>query len=119
MASDFPTTNLDAALGAIFSTATTYYLGLNTASPGQTGANEGTDGRQALQFAAASGGSMASSDSQTWSSAVGGQTYADFSIWSAATSGTYEGGGTLTASITPSAGTQISVATGGITITAS
>lgn len=111
--------NLDAANNAILAAATTYYLGLNTATPGQTGASEGTDGRKAITFAASSGGTQNSNSAQSWPSAVGGQTYGWFSVWSAATGGTYERGGTLTSSITPSAGSQISVASGAISFTAS
>lgn len=114
-----PNAGLDAAQNAIIATATTYYLSLHTGSPGTTGANEGTDGRKAITFAASSSGSQASNDTQTWASAVGGQTYSYFGIWSASTGGTFVRGGSLTSNITPGAGAQISVASGAITFTAS
>lgn len=112
------TADADIAQNAEIVPATTYYLSLHTGDPGITGATEGTDGRKAITFASSSGGSMASSSAQSWPSAVGGQTYAFFGLWTAATAGTYKRGGTLT-SITPPAGATISVASGAITFTAS
>ena len=118
--SDFPTAQQDAALDAIITTGTTYYLSLHTADPAQTGANEGGDGRQSIVFGnAASAGSKASTTNQTWSSAVGGYTYTYFGIWSAASGGTYKCGGPLASGITPPASSQITVATGAIAFTAS
>ena len=111
------TAEADIAQNAMLVPATTYYLSLHTADPGTTGASEGTDGRKAITFAASSGGTQASNSAQSWPSAVGGQTYTFFGIWSAVTAGTYERGGTLT-SITPPAGANISVASGAITLTA-
>jgi hypothetical protein len=108
----------DTAQNAVLVPSTTYYVSLNTSDPGATGTGEGTDGRKAITFASSSAGSQASSNSQSWPSAVGGQTYTFFSIWTAATAGSYKRGGTLT-SITPSAGSTISIATGAITLTAS
>src|SRR5215471_20997525 len=102
------TAQADVAQNAVLSSATTYYLSLHTADPGATGTGEGTDGRKAITFAASSGGSQASSNNQTWAAAVGGQTYQFFGVWTAATSGTYLRGGTLT-SITPGAGATINV----------
>jgi hypothetical protein len=114
---DVSTASADAAQNAILVAGTTYYLGLNTADPGATGANEGTDGRQAVTFAASSGGSQPSNDAQTWSSAAGGHTYTYFSIWTAATGGTFIRGGALNQSITPAAGGSISFASGAIVFT--
>jgi len=101
------------------SNVTTYWLGLNTGDPGKTGANEGGDGRQSITFGSSSSGSQASSSGQTWGSAVGGFTYSFFSVWSASTAGTYIRGGSLTANITPSAGSQIQFSSGAVTFTAS
>lgn len=112
------TAQADVAQDAVIVPSTTYYLSLHTGDPGTTGASEGTDGRKAITFAASSGGSQASSNAQSWPTAVGGQTYAYFGIWTAASGGTYRRGGTLT-SITPSAGATISIASGAITLTAS
>jgi len=114
-----PSAKADAAQNAILATSTNYFLSLHTATPGTTGASEGTDGRQTIQFAASSSGTQASNTSQTWSSAVGGQTYTHFGIWSLVSGGTYIRGGQLTTPITPGAGAQITVASGAITFTAS
>jgi hypothetical protein len=111
------TAQADVAQNAVLVPSTTYYLGLNTGDPTNTGAGEGTDGRKAITFSASSGGSQPSSNAQSWPSANGGQTYAYFSIWSATSGGSYLRGGTLT-SITPSVGATISVAAGAITLTA-
>lgn len=116
--SQVPNAGLDAAQNAIIASATTYYLGLNTGDPGKTGASEGGDGRQAIQFGASSSGSQASTDAQTWSSAVGGYTYTYFSVWSASSGGTYERGGQLSSSIDPTAGQEIEFAIGAVTFTA-
>ena len=121
------TAQANAGLGAIFNTATTYYLGLNTADPSTTGANEVTGGsyvRQAITFAAASGGSAASggtSAAQTFTGMpveAGGTPY--FSIWTASTSGTFlEGGTTSGLSGAISAGSTITFASGAVTFTLS
>jgi|SRR6185437_6650265 len=116
---DVSAAELDAAQNAILATATTYYLGLNTGDPGQTGANEGGDGRKAITFAASSGGTQASNNAQTWNSAVGGFTYTNYSVWTAPTGGTYLRGGALNSNITPPAASQIQFLSGAITFTAS
>lgn len=112
------TAQADVAQNAVLGTGTTYYLSLHTSDPGTAGSSEGTDGRKAITFGASSGGTQASTNAQSWSSAIGGQTYGFFGIWTAATAGTYLRGGTLS-SITPAAGATISVAIGAITLTAS
>lgn len=109
----------DVAQNAVLGAGTTYYLSLHTADPGTAGSSEGSDGRKAITFGASSGGSQASTNSQSWSSAVGGQSYPYFGVWTAATAGSYLRGGTLTSTITPAAGATISVATGAIVLTAS
>src|SRR4051794_40739702 len=109
------TAQADVAQNAVLGAGTTYYLSLHTADPGTAGSGEGTDGRKAITFGSSSGGTQASTNAQSWSSAVGGQTYAWFGVWTAASGGTYLRGGTLT-SITPAAGATISVAIGAITL---
>jgi hypothetical protein len=113
------TAQADVAQNAVLGTGTTYYLSLHTGDPGPSGTAEGSDGRKSITFASSSGGTQASNSAQSWSSAVGGQTYGYFGIWTAATAGTYLRGGTLTASITPAAGATISIGVGAITLTAS
>jgi|ERR1019366_761257 hypothetical protein len=116
--SDVSTAMADAAQNAIFATSTNYYLSLHTGDPAATGANEGSEGRQAIQFGASSTGTQASTTAQVWASAVGG-TYPYFGIWSAASSGTYKRGGALTSTISPPAAASITFAIGAITLTAS
>ena len=116
---DVASAELDAAQNAILATSTTYYLSLHTGDPVGTGAHEGTDGRQAITFNASSSGTQTSSNGQTWLSVAGGQTYAYFGIWTAASSGTYLRGGSLTSSITPPAAAEVVFASGAITLTAS
>jgi hypothetical protein len=112
------TAQADAAQNAAIVPATGYFLSLHTADPGITGASESTEGRKAITFASSSGGTQASNSSQSWPSAVGG-TYTHFGVWTAVTAGTYLRGGQLGASISPPAASTISVASGGITFTAS
>ena len=92
-------TYADNMLGQI--TGTGLSMGINSASPGTTGANELVGGtaytgtRPAIAWAASSGGVVSSNDTQTFAMLVtesGGIPY--FSIWTAATAGTYLTGGT-------------------------
>jgi hypothetical protein len=115
---DVPSAGEDAAQNAILATATTYYLSLHTGDPGTTGANEGSEGRQAITFGASSGGSQASNSAQTWPSAVGGG-YSYFGVWTASSGGTYKRGGWLTPTIYPLAGTEIVFASGAVAFAAS
>jgi hypothetical protein len=112
------TAEADVAQNAAIVPSTTYYLSLHTADPGITGTGEGTDGRKAITFAASSGGSQASNSAQSWPSAVGGQSYVYFGLWTAITAGTYLRGGTLTP-VTPGVGAAISILSGAIILTAS
>jgi len=114
-------TSENTAISAVFVPSTTYYLSLHSATPGQNGASEITGGsyaRQVIQFGAASGGSESSTDSQTFTNLpaeASGIPY--FGIWTAATGGTYLGGGTttgLTGSL-PS-GISVNFATGAVTL---
>lgn len=117
---DVSNANLDAAQNAIIVPSTTYYLSLNTADPGTTGASEGAGlTRQAITFGSSSSGTQASTSAQAFTSMPGSATYTFFSVWSAVTAGTYERGGSLSASITPPSGSTVNVASGGITFTAS
>jgi len=112
------------AIAAVFVPSTTYYLSLHSATPGQNGASEITGGsyaRQTLTFGSASGGSESSTNSQTFTNLpaeTSGIPY--FGIWSAASSGTYIGGGTTTG-LTGSlpAGISVNFATGAVTVSIS
>jgi len=109
----------DAANNAIVIPSTTYYLSLHTANPAQTGTGEGPDGRESIVFNSSSSGTQASTTTQTWPTVVGGNTYGYFGIWTAASGGTFVRGGVLTLSLpTPTAGSEIVISAGGITLLA-
>lgn len=122
---DLTTANADTMLNAAPCVpSTTYYLSLHTASPGTTGANEvsgGSYARQAITFGSASAGSQASTDSQSFAgmpSESGGTPY--FGVWSAASGGTFEcGGSTSGLSGAIASGTTITFSTGDVTLTLS
>lgn len=116
---DVPGSKLDAAQDAIVIPATTYYLGFNTGTPGDTGANEGTAGRMAIKWGTSATGTQANTISGTLATAPGAETYTHFSVWTASSGGTYVRGGSLTPSITPGAGSTITVAVGALKFTAS
>lgn len=94
--------------------------GLNTGSPSNTGANEVTGGsyvRQAATFGLPSAGVKTSTNAQNWTS-MPSCTVGYFTFWSATTSGTYYGGGALSASLTVPSGATVAAAIGALTITA-
>lgn len=100
--------------------STTYYMSLHSATPGTTGASEvsgGSYARQVIEFGSASGGVLASTDAQTYTSLPalsGGVPY--FGLWTSLSGGTYLGGGTVTGAPGPmSAGASLSFGTGVIT----
>ena len=119
------TTDADTMLNASVVAATTYYLALFTTDPGTTGASGevtgGSYARQAITFGTAAAGSVASTDSQLFTSLpaeAGGIGY--FGIFTAASGGSYKWGGTVTGlSGSLPAGINVSFATGGITATQS
>lgn len=122
--SRLPTAQEDTGLDALFTTSTTYYLALFTTDPGTTGASGevtgGSYARQAIQFAAASAGSKASSDAQSFTSMpaeAGGIPY--LGIFTAATAGTYLGGGTVSGVSSVASGDTVSFAIGAVTMTLS
>lgn len=120
-----PTTQANAALGAILSTATTYTLALFTSDPLLTGASGevtgGSYARQNITFSAASGGSMVSGGTSaaqnftTMPAEAGGIPY--FGIYN---SGTYIFGGTTSglAGSIPS-GATVSFAAGQVSVSIS
>ena len=118
---DLPSASIDTMLDALLVAGTTYYLSLHTADPGTTGANElagGSYARQAITFAAASGGSKASNDAQAFTGmpAVSGDLW--IGIWSAATAGTFLLGDPSAAVTGPvAAGASVDFASGAVTAT--
>ena len=116
-----PVAQENTGLNAMFVPATTYYLALFTSDPSTTGsAGEVTGGsyaRQAIAFGSASSGSQASTNAQTFTGMpveAGGTPY--FGLFTAATSGTYLGGGTTTGlSGSISAGSTVTFSIGSVT----
>lgn len=120
---DVALADLAAAQSAILTPGVTYYLSLNTADPGSTGASEGTGfTRQPITFGtptSASPSIQASTDNQAFTNMPGSVTYTNFSVWTAASAGSYLRGGALGSAIIPPAGATVTVATGAITFQAS
>jgi hypothetical protein len=104
----FSATGEDDALASLAVTGNSY-ISLHTASPGTTGANEvsgGSYARVQTTWGSASGGS--STGSQVTINVPASTTIEYFGIWTAATGGTYIGGGPLPANETyGSAGTYL------------
>jgi hypothetical protein len=113
-----PNAGLNAALDAVLTTSTTYYLSLHSADPSTTGANEFSGGgyaRQAIVFGtAAAAGSKASTTAQTVPNA-GTVPATHTGVWSASTAGTYVCGQAMTSSVTAA---SISFPIGAVTETA-
>lgn len=88
------------------------YISLHTGDPSTTGANEATGGspayarKQTTWTGGASDGSVSGSE-VTFDAAAG--TYTHFGVWSAASGGTFIGGGALNASATLGAQGQVKV----------
>lgn len=85
------------------------YVSLHTADPGATGTNEVTGGspayaRKSVTWAAASGGSKAASNQPEFD-VPASTTITHVGIWSASTSGTFYGSGTITSETFAAQGT--------------
>ncbi len=106
-----------------FTPDATIYVSLHTGDPGDNGANEvtgGTYGRQSCAFDAADANHTHNTAvlNFTLMPAIGNPTYVSyFGLWSAATNGTFRGGGELTTPKETNAGDTFQIAAGGITIT--
>ena len=90
------------------------YMSLHTADPGDNGASEATGGsyaRKAITFAAASNGKVESAGAVTYDGMPAAM-ITHFGIWSAASGGTFLGGGPLAASKTTTAGDTLNFAAG-------
>jgi hypothetical protein len=97
------------------------YVGLNTTSPGFTGANEVTGGsyaRQSGAWGAPSTGVKSSTGALSWTN-MPSATVGYFSIWTASTSGTNSGNGALASSLTVPTGATVTAAIGAVTLTQS
>lgn len=95
---------------ADFEAGRALYVSLHTADPSTTGANETTGGgyaRISVPYAAATGGTATATAVVV--SIPGSTAHTHFGLWSAATAGTFRGGGALSPSVTLGAAGQVSV----------
>lgn len=121
--SRLPTAQENTGIAALFVPSTTYYLALFTSDPGTTGASGEVSGgsyaRQSITFGAASSGSEASTNTQTFTNIPvesGGIGY--FGIFTSG--GTYLGGGTVSGlSGSIPAGASVVFSTGAVTVSLS
>jgi hypothetical protein len=77
-----------------------FYVQLHVGDPGAAGtANPAVNtSRQQVTFgSAATGGAISSTTDTTWTNVTGNEDYSHYSIWSASSSGTFQGSGTITA----------------------
>ena len=94
------------------------YLQLHTGDPGEAGtANAASEtSRQAATFAAASGGSMATSATAGWTSVAATETYSHWSLWDASTGGNALWSGALASSAALTAGDTFQITSLTITL---
>ena len=94
------------------------YVKLHVGAPGEAGtSNAATETtRKLVTFAAASGGSMASDVTLTWTNVAGTEDFTHFSLWDHLTAGNCLWDGTITANAV-TAGDTFTIASGNLTIT--
>lgn len=95
----------------------TLYVSLHTADPGATGASEvsgGSYARQAVTFAAPSGGTASNSGVLNFTG-MPAVTVTHISLWDASTAGTFHQSGALTSSVVVASGNTLQFAAGAIT----
>ena len=94
-----PTTNATKETAALAVTALGGWISLHTADPGTTGANEATGGSPAYarkQTTWTAGGSDGVVNGSEVTIDLAAGTYTHFGVWTAATAGTFIGGGSIT-----------------------
>jgi hypothetical protein len=94
------------AVGGVSFAAGGQYVKLHLGDPGEDGtSNAATNAtRQAIVFASATSGSMATSSGATWTNVSTTETYSHWSLWDAATSGNCLWTGALSSSAAVTAG---------------
>jgi hypothetical protein len=94
------------------------YIKLHTGDPGAAGtANAATETtRKQISLGTPSGGVVTNDTAITWTSIAGSEDATHFSLWTAATAGTFLFSGTITAAAY-TAGDTYEIAIGGLTIT--
>jgi hypothetical protein len=82
------------------------WIKLHTGDPGEDATNNNATNavRQSVSFSAASGGSLVSSATVTWTSVSTTETYSHFSLWDASTAGNPLWKGALSSSAAVTAG---------------
>lgn len=103
---------LDTLRNVSFAVANTF-LKLHTGDPGEDAANNNAANtlRVAVSFSAASGGSIASSATTTWTNVPTTETYSHFSLWDASTAGNPLWKGALSSSAAVTAGDTFQITT--------
>jgi len=116
MATGVASASAASSLDTILGTSANRYVQLHTGDPGAAGTANiaGNTTRAVTQFAAASGGSKSTNADATWTSVSNTETYTFFSIWSAASSGTFYFSGTVTGGAV-TAGNDFKFASGNLT----
>lgn len=112
---------LDALTGRATYTATPVYAKLHVGDPGASGtANAAAETtRKIVSWNAASGPSIASSATLTWSAYPSGETPTHLSFWDGVTAGNYKGSAPLNAAAVMITGESLNIAAGGFTVTIS
>jgi len=109
---------LDALLRAVaFTGAASLFLSIHTADPGDTGTSEYTTytgTRPSVAFSAAAAAATASTSQQDYA-AMGATTITHVGLWSAASAGTFQGSGALSATKTTNSGDTLRFAIGAVT----
>lgn len=125
MATGFASATADSILNGFgnaiaYTGASTLFVKLHTGSPGAAGTSNaaGNTTRQALSYGSSSGGTMTNDTALTWTSVSTSETYTFFSVWDAASAGTFLGSGTVTANAV-TAGDTFTIAIAGLTTTLS
>lgn len=103
--------------GTAYAGNSAVYMQLHTGAPGSAGtANVASNStRQQVTFAAASAGSKVSNAQVQWTNVPTTETYADFTLWSAAAGGTFLLSGSVTGGAV-TAGDTFQIPSGSVTI---
>lgn len=121
-AEDNALAGLTGVAGGVFSGPGAAFFGANTADPGTTGASEATyssGARAAITWGTAAAGSIANATAALNLNISSGQSVSFGSTWSLSAAGVYQIGMALSSTITFVTNGVLSVAVGGLTLTAS
>src|SRR3954453_9155993 len=98
-----------------------FFVKLHLGDPGAAGATSpaANTTRQSVTFAAASGGSIASSADVVWTSVPNAETYSHVSFWDASSAGTFLGSDDLATPRLVAIGDTFTIASGSLTVAVS